>query len=691
MYSVHTLHNRLTHLFSPSKASKTGLVVGKLMCGKDLPAIKDELHLLKSSSIKSPKIDQNELNSLKSEFCKNGYQQIMQMRGGPVIWTWLKPILSGKVLYTPKNTATDQIVHEINSTFTSMESLISSLRSWTETAQALRSFFADQQIQSKIVDVQQFLPLVLGQGYEHLFADNETLNLIESLAKSSGIINLIELFGNVAQCIEMNRFIGYDNEFQLEQAAKRYTKSHNLIAGIVFLNLDNHRYGHLAATDENGRPRSPLPKRIKYKLRVDIDFVPSTKMLKDRIWEPGAKDHFDKDLGYFKGFAQTQEMIDHAIMKVQLAEIKRQQQHGAVPLNGSIESENFSPDFDDHQSLAGGAAALELPPVYMQQMPYACFTEDKFGFYILALSPVISTVAWIFLIAFSIRDYVLERELHLEEVLYVTGLKPSVRFLIWFILAFLIMAFGCACGLAIFRLADIIPNSDFLLVYLYFLAFCFSIVMYCYMISSFFSTATIASLSGIIVYLASYLPFMVCITFEHELTLASKLASCLSMSTAMCFGIMYLARFETQGVGVQWTNLYQSPMAEDTMNFGLALEAMLADGVIYFLIGWYCSNVLASTNYGRKSFYFFLQPSYWGLNCFCGDSANSNDFKSEKITNHRGIIVHNLCVIYNRGDKQREHQAVRGLTMSLEEGQIATLLGEYFPGYSELFNSFNYR
>ena len=258
------------------------------MCGTELPAIKDELHLLKSSSIKNPKIDQNELNSLKSDFCRNGYLQIMQqMHGGAVIWTWLKPILSGKVLYTPKNYATDQIIHEINSTFTSMESLISSLKAWTETAQRLKSFFNDRDIKRKMVDAEQFLPLVLGRGYESLFDDNETIYLIENLAKSNGIINLIELFGNVAQCIEMNRFIGYDTELQLEQAAKRYTKTHNLIAGLVFMNLKGNQYNYLSQPSSN-KPRSPaLPKRIKYKLRVDIDFVPSTKQLKDRIWEPG--------------------------------------------------------------------------------------------------------------------------------------------------------------------------------------------------------------------------------------------------------------------------------------------------------------------------------------------------------------------------------------------------------------------
>lgn len=111
------------------------------------------------------------------------------------------------------------------------------------------------------------------------------------------------------------------------------------------------------------------------------------------------------------------------------------------------------------------------------------------------------------------------------------------------------------------------------------------------MISSLFKTATIASLSGIIGYLASYLPFMVAITLEHELTLFNKLFSCLSMSTSFCFGIMYLARFETQGVGIQWENVWQSPMAEDSMNFGYAGLMMLFDAMLYFIIGWYIANV----------------------------------------------------------------------------------------------------
>ena len=45
------------------------------------------------------------------------------------------------------------------------------------------------------------------------------------------------------------------------------------------------------------------------------------------------------------------------------------------------------------------------------------------------------------------------------------------------------------------------------------------------MMSAFFKTATIAALSGIVAYLASFLPFMVAITLENEMTYLHKVFS----------------------------------------------------------------------------------------------------------------------------------------------------------------------
>ena len=45
------------------------------------------------------------------------------------------------------------------------------------------------------------------------------------------------------------------------------------------------------------------------------------------------------------------------------------------------------------------------------------------------------------------------------------------------------------------------------------------------MMSAFFKTATIAALSGIVAYLASFLPFMVGITLENEMSFVHKVLS----------------------------------------------------------------------------------------------------------------------------------------------------------------------
>ena len=206
------------------------------------------------------------------------------------------------------------------------------------------------------------------------------------------------------------------------------------------------------------------------------------------------------------------------------------------------------------------------------------------------------------------------------------------------------MTFATACGISILNFGQLIPSSDPVLLFLFFMVFNISLLMFwyanellynlilliglffapqthtyiSYMMSSFFKTATIAALSGIVAYLASFLPFMVAITLENEISLFYKVITCFSMSTSFCFGMMYMTRFEgwcfdyihslfakiiffnciifflvhtVQGVGMQWSNLWHSPMQGDPMNVGTAMIMMMADSLIYFFVAWYISHV----------------------------------------------------------------------------------------------------
>ena len=67
-----------------------------------------------------------------------------------------------------------------------------------------------------------------------------------------------------------------------------------------------------------------------------------------------------------------------------------------------------------------------------------------------------------------------------------------------------------------------------------------------------------------------------------------------SLLSTTSFGICcnYLARYEEQGVGAQWSNFYSSPVAGDGFSLGYAIGMMMIDAVIYAVLTWYIEAVL---------------------------------------------------------------------------------------------------
>ena len=358
------------------------------MCGRSLPALNREMKLLKVK-VQQPKISQAELSSFTSDFCRNGYKQIMQMQGGAVIWNFLKPILLGKILYTPKAPVTDAIMSNMNNTFRFLPRIVEIFYAWSQTLSNLETFYLHSDVNYRMSHVKQLIESVFVNGEaDGLFDDIDTFIIIERMTRSGNVLAILKLIGQVSQCASFDRFVGLDSEIQLEDYARNLTKLHEFIAGIVFV-----------GNKDQFQSKDSMPFNIEYKIRIDIDFVPSTKTLKARIWEPGPRDNVN-DMGYLHGFVQIQEITDRSIM-----------------------------------SYLTNQSGLKIQPeVYLQQQPYLCYDIDKFGNYIRSLTPLITTMAWIFLIAYLIRENVLEREVHLEEVMRVMGLKSGVAWLTWYLL-----------------------------------------------------------------------------------------------------------------------------------------------------------------------------------------------------------------------------------------------------------------
>jgi len=67
---------------------------------------------------------------------------------------------------------------------------------------------------------------------------------------------------------------------------------------------------------------------------------------------------------------------------------------------------------------------------------------------------------------------------------------------------------------------------------------------------------------------------------------------CLSSTTAFSYAAQYIARYEEQIIGIQWSNVKDDPMFNDGFSFQWCCIMIVIDAGIYFILGWYVRNVL---------------------------------------------------------------------------------------------------
>ncbi|XP_075745344.1 uncharacterized protein LOC119178525 [Rhipicephalus microplus] len=642
-------------LTSPAALS----LVGQLLCGSPLKALEDQFYLLEPSS-REPTLDVQEIEELPSKFCRRGYEQVMRMSGGPIIWGFLKPILRGQILYAPRSPAAFQIMQEVNKTFESMSSIIDALHVWSEGTIGLKFLTKENGPVTKLKELissKSLQPLakdMLGDDVYAFLTDLSVEDLRHEFGDLGGLLDLVQLVGSISQCFELDRFKQHSNEDDLVKTAMHLGARREFILAVVFLNLDTNNELRL----ENGSiVKSLLPPDVQYKIRMDIDNVPLTKTVKSRFWQPGANDDFLDDMRYLRGFAHFQELIDRAITKLHVGE------------------------------------SVHYPRSYLQQFPYPCYMKDSVGYYIKAMLPLVFTLAWIFLVAFFVRERVLPKELHLEEIMQVMGLKPWIDWSASFLISIFISIGIVACTTAILCYGGILPYSNPLLLFIFYGTFALSVIMFCYMISIFFKSATVASLTGIVGYLISFLPFVIAVSMEATFSLKQKLLLCLSMSTSFSYGCLYISRFEEQGLGVQWEYLWQSPIPGDTMNMGYCIVMMAIDSLVYFTIGLVMSNIFLGEKASlsrRKLLAFFSTKNsgsatqYYLQNTVNG-SISPHNLKAPYTINDKapmastGISIQDLCIAYNSG-KSTERIAVSHLSLNFDEGHINTLLGQNGAG-----------
>ncbi|KAI9544411.1 hypothetical protein NQZ68_001284 [Dissostichus eleginoides] len=503
-----------------------------------------------------------------------------------IVWNSVKPLLMGKILYTPDSPAVHKILKSANTTFEELERLQNMARAWGELGPQLWAFF-NNSVQMNMIRDTLGNPTVMNFVDSSLqdteFTTRHILNFLYNGPEEkreedmpsfnwSDIFNItdqiIGMFNKYGECIDLDKFVVYTDESQMTHQALYLLEESKFWAGVVF-------------TDMYPWTNS-VPPHVKYKIRMDIDAVERTNKIKDRYWDPGPRADTMEDQRYiWGGFAYLQDMIEHGILKLHTGK--------NWPLG-----------------------------VYVQQMPYPCYVDDLFMITLNRCFPMFMVLAWIYSVSMTVKSIVLEKELRLKETLKTMGVNNGVIWCTCFIDSFIMMTTSTALLTIIIMGGKVLNYSNPLLVFFFLLTFTVTTIMQCFLMSVFFNKANLAAACSGIIYFTLYLPHVLCFAWQDRITKTMKMAASLLSPVAFGFGTEYLSRYEEQGLGLQWDNIMTSPLEKDNYSFLTSILMMVFDAVLYGVLAWYLDNVFPGQYGIGRPFYFPFQSSYWRL------SATSN-------------------------------------------------------------------
>uniref|UniRef100_A0A671RZX9 P-type phospholipid transporter n=1 Tax=Sinocyclocheilus anshuiensis TaxID=1608454 RepID=A0A671RZX9_9TELE len=169
-----------------------------------------------------------------------------------MIWRALKPLLMGKILYTPDTPATQRIIQEVNKTFQEFGVIRDLGGMWEEMRPKIWNFMEN----------------------------SEEMDL----------------------CVNLDKLEPVANEERLVNKSMHLLDDRKFWAGIVFPDMQANT--------------SDLPPNVNYKIRMDIDNVERTNKIKDGYWDPGPRADPFEDLRYiWGGFSYLQDVIEHGIIR----------------------------------------------------------------------------------------------------------------------------------------------------------------------------------------------------------------------------------------------------------------------------------------------------------------------------------------------------------------------------------------
>nr|XP_046261580.1 phospholipid-transporting ATPase ABCA1b [Scatophagus argus]XP_046261583.1 phospholipid-transporting ATPase ABCA1b [Scatophagus argus] len=569
-----------------------------------------------------------------------------------MIWQALKPLLLGKILYTPHTPATQRVIHEVNRTFQELGVFRDLGGMWEEMRPKVWNFMENSEQMDMIrtmlknnITARFFHAQLANTDWTVADISNFLSKKLEDPRPPGSALTWRDVFNETDQaimsisrfmeCVNLDKLEPVSSEERLVDQSMLLLEDRKFWAGIVFPDIEPN------ATE--------LPAKLNYKIRMDIDNVERTNKIKDAYWDPGPRADPFEDMRYiWGGFTYLQDVIEHGIIR----------------------------------ALTG---TKEKTGVYIQQMPYPCYVDDIFLRVMSRSMPLFMTLAWMYSVAIILKSVVYEKEARLKETMRIMGLNNGILWFSWFISSLIPLLISAGLLVLLLKKGNLLPYSDPGVVFLFLGSFAVVTIMQCFLLSTAFARANLAAACGGIIYFTLYLPYVLCVAWQDYIGFGAKVFASLLSPVAFGFGCEYFALFEEQGVGIQWKNLVSSPLEEDDFSLRTAITLMYFDSFLYGVLTWYIEAVFPGQYGIPRPWYFPFTKSYW----FGEKDVSSNKVPLSRKGNpgavcieeepahlEPGVYIENLVKVYRHGKKL----AVDGLTLGFYEGQITSFLGHNGAG-----------
>ncbi|KAG6967554.1 hypothetical protein JG688_00006265 [Phytophthora aleatoria] len=287
---------------------------------------------------------------------------------------------------------------------------------------------------------------------------------------------------------------------------------------------------------------------------------------------------------------------------------------GDVLLNAGLPAAFGSTGTAWQSVLSTAAKEQLLVPLRQAPQPYFATTVAPFPiesflsapFYdqVSSVFPLVFVLAYLYAISRVLVVLIQEKETRSREYLKILGMSESAIIVSWYI-TYLIIFVLSAILQAIASSAGIFPNSDPVLIFIFFLLFSLSVLSFGFFMSTLFSRSRTGSFAGMVLFFFMY---FVSSGFSSTSSINSKTGACLLPPVALAFGVQTLATAESTGVGMSFAS---SSTIVNNFKFGSAIGMLFFDVFLCTLAGLYFERVIPREYGTVEKWYFPLQPSYW--------------------------------------------------------------------------------